>query len=67
MLPLHVVSLDHDVFDFSKVEHAKSKKIHGYVKLLNGAKLGKKYGIARNDTIVVLVDARDAISIRKSP
>ena len=64
---LHVIGLDHSEFDFSEVKHAKSKKIHGYLRLLNSAKLRKKYDIARNETIVVLADASDVIYMPKTP
>lgn len=58
---LHVVGLDQTEFDFSHVSHAKSKKIHGYLKLLTNAELRQKYGITRDEAIVVLSDSSDVI------
>ena len=64
---LRVIGLDHDEFDFSEVNHMKSKKIHGYLKLLSSAELRKKYSIARDDAIVVLADASDVIYMQGTP
>ena len=58
---LHVVGLDQTEFDFSHVSHAKSKKIHGYLKLLTNTELRQKYGITRDEAIVVLSDSSDVI------
>ena len=61
---VRVVGLNETEFDLSHVSHAKSKKIHGYLKLLSDAELREKYGLARDDALVVLSDSSDVIYTR---